>query len=122
MKTAKDPRHLKRIEDFKALYTYSFAGVVDERIEGVIESIEKIDGYIREAAPERSIETMDKTNVALLRLGVSELLAGTKPGVVIDEVVEIAKVYGAESSPKLVHGVLNEVAKKYGSDSTTTQS
>ncbi|HSW90074.1 MAG TPA: transcription antitermination factor NusB [Patescibacteria group bacterium] len=120
MKTARDPRHLKRIEDFKALYTYSFAGVVDERIEDVIEKISEIDAQIHEAAPEREILQMDKTNVALLRLGVFELMTGTKPSVVIDEVVEIAKVYGSESSPKLVHAVLNVVAKKYGSNNTTT--
>jgi N utilization substance protein B len=63
---------------------------------------------------DRAIESVDPVERAILRLGVYEL--SHKPEVpyrvVINEAVELAKVFGAEQGHKFVNGVLDQVAKK----------
>ncbi|MES9972464.1 MAG: transcription antitermination factor NusB [Candidatus Thiodiazotropha sp.] len=63
---------------------------------------------------DRAIESVDPVERAILRLGAYELRH--KPDipyrVVINEAVELAKVFGAEQGHKFVNGVLDQVAKK----------
>lgn len=110
MKTANDPRHRKRIEKVKALYTYSFSGVASKDIEEIVEKLPEIDARIAQAAPERPVTDMNKVDLAIVREGVFELLGGGKKEIVIDEMVEIAKVFGADSTPKFVNATLNTIA------------
>ncbi len=112
MKTAKDPRHIHRIELVKLLYTYSFAGIVDDEIEEIVELLPTIDAHIKRIASEWSLEDMNKIDLAILRHGVFELLQKTlKPEIIIDESIEIAKEYGAQNSSKFVNAVLSKIAK-----------
>ncbi|MEW7973420.1 MAG: transcription antitermination factor NusB [Candidatus Thiodiazotropha endolucinida] len=63
---------------------------------------------------DRAIESVDPVERAILRLGTYEL--SHKPEipyrVVINEAVELAKVFGAEQGHKFVNGVLDQVARK----------
>lgn len=63
---------------------------------------------------DRDLKALDQVELAILRLGACELL--NRPDVpyrvVIDEYVELAKVFGAEQSYKYVNGVLDSVAKR----------
>ncbi|MBW9264099.1 MAG: transcription antitermination factor NusB [Candidatus Thiodiazotropha sp. (ex. Lucinisca nassula)] len=63
---------------------------------------------------DRAIESVDPVERAILRLGAYEL--SHKPEipyrVVINEAVELAKVFGAEQGHKFVNGVLDQVARK----------
>ena len=62
---------------------------------------------------DRSIESIDPVERAILRLGAFEL--ATHPEipyrVVINESIELAKVFGAEQGHKYVNGVLDKTAK-----------
>lgn len=62
---------------------------------------------------DRDIGALDQVELAIMRLGTCELL--NRPDVpfrvVIDEYVELAKVFGAEQSFKYVNGVLDKVAQ-----------
>ena len=62
---------------------------------------------------DRRVEDLDKVELALLRLGAYELKhrIDVPFRVVIDEYVELAKVYGAEDSFKYVNGVLDRLAQ-----------
>lgn len=103
MKTSRDPRHLRRVEDMKKLFGLSFSGQAYDP---------NIDAMIQKSAPEWPIEKIAKIDLAILRLAVSELVAGKEPPkVVIDEAVEIAKEYGNENSSKFVNGVLGTILK-----------
>lgn len=54
-----------------------------------------------------SIERLANTDRTILRLGAYELMhTTTPPRVVINEAVELAKIYGTEESGKFVNGVL----------------
>jgi len=81
---------------------------------GVLERQEAIDGIIRKHAENWALHRLAATDRAVLRLAIFELTAAenhTPPGAVINEAVELAKVYGDESSGRFVNGVLSAVAK-----------
>lgn len=93
-------------------------GFVDRLIHGVIEHLEKIDEIIEKAAPEWPIEQITSVDRAVLRLGLYELLFGSRdevpPKVAINEAIELAKSFGGESSGKFVNGVLGTVYREIG--------
>lgn len=85
-----------------------------EEAKTIIPHIQKIDKLIAEAAPTWPTEKINKIDLAILRLATSELVrvAGNQsapPKVIVDEAVEIAKVYGADSSPSFINGVLGKL-------------
>ena len=61
---------------------------------------------------DRSVDDLDKVELALLRLGAYELKhrIDVPFRVVIDEYVELAQVFGAEGSFKYINGVLDRLA------------
>ena len=112
MKTAQDPRHKARIETVKSLFAQSFSEKQEltPEAEKVIKQKSILDLKIANAAPQWPIDKLNKIDLAILRLAVYEFdLGETPPKVVIDEAVEIAKMFGGESSPSFVNGVLGTI-------------
>jgi N utilization substance protein B len=102
MKTSTDPRHKKRELAVAKLFASSF-------IPGFTSPL---DEQISKAAPEWPLKNINKIDLAILRVATEELLNSDTPvKVIIDEAVEIAKKYGAESSPSFVNGVLGTILK-----------
>ena len=77
-------------------------------VEGVIEHRRELDEEIGALAPEFPIDQMPKIDRNVLRIALYELrYAGDAPAsVIIDEAVELAKLFGSEASAKFVNGVL----------------
>ena len=84
----------------------------EELIRGVAERAEAVDGLIRRMARDWPLERMPAIDRNLLRLSVYELAYRQEVpiGVVIDEAVELAKMYSTEDSGRFVNGVLSAVA------------
>lgn len=102
MKTSTDPRHKKRELKVAKLFGSSF-------IPGFTSTV---DAHIAQAAPEWPLSSINKIDLAILRVATDELLNSDTPAkVVIDEAVEIAKKYGAENSPSFINGVLGTILK-----------
>ena len=60
-----------------------------------------------------NVERISKINVALLKIAIYEILYKEVPfKVVINEVVELAKKYGEDTSGSFINGVLATVVKK----------
>ena len=80
-------------------------------INGVLEKREELDKIITAFAPSWPIGQMAIVDRNLLRMAVYEMRLGgeTPPKVAINEAVELAKVFGAESSPRFINGVLGSV-------------
>ena len=80
---------------------------------GFIENQERIDGYIRENLEKWSFDRLAKVDRNILRLGVFELLfvEDVPNKVVINEAVEIAKIFGYDQSSKFINGVLSKVSQ-----------
>jgi N utilization substance protein B len=115
MKTAQDPRHIKRREIVKQLFAESFTSQnsVSEEVGKILKKKDKLDSEIQKAAPTWPIDKLNKIDLAILRQAVYELRSeNTPPKVIIDEAVELAKEFGSESSPSFVNGVLGTIYKE----------
>lgn len=114
MKTALDPRHIKRRKFVKILFAESFAHQpkLPPKVKKILKQLPKIDKMIEEAAPMWPIEKLNRIDLSILRLAVYEMTnTKTPPKVVIDEAVELAKEFGSENSPSFVNGVLGTIYK-----------
>ncbi len=134
------PRRISREAAFQTLYSLNLTGdnfsLVRERLASMVEipesedilthRLEAFGSRILEAflenrdqveeTLENSLDKWDpdrltKTDGALLRLGITELLYLTDvpPKVVINEYIELAKRYGDKESPSFINGILDKV-------------
>ncbi len=139
-------RHLSRSIAMQSLYEWDFMGrdfqsldkILERNIKefgpgledtefirqlanGVAENIDKIDEIIEKAAPEWPLEQINIVDRNVLRIGLYELLYSNKeevpPKVAINEAIELAKMFGGESSGKFINGVLGTVYKELNSKS-----
>jgi N utilization substance protein B len=83
-----------------------------ELVEGVIGNKEQIDQNIKKFAPAWPLEQMPVVDRNILRLAIFEILLDNSVPikVAINEAVELAKLFGSDSSPKFVNGVLGSVS------------
>jgi transcription antitermination protein NusB len=88
----------------------------DEAVRGVVLRLEEIDGRIRAASDNWRLERMTRVDRNVLRVGTWELLAKLEVprAVILDEAVEVAKLFGSEVSGKFVNGVLDRIADDLG--------
>ncbi len=76
---------------------------------------EKLDAFIKTYVENWSLERMSPSVRSILRLATYEIMfTDTPPKVAINEALELAKTYDAESSPAFVNGILNKLAKTEG--------
>lgn len=112
MKTALDPRHKKRQRLVEDLFKADFhKQKIEKDAKNILARIDFIDKSIQKAAPQFSIDKINKIDLAILRLAVFELLVEKKqpPKVIIDEAIELAKEYGGETSPSFINGALAQL-------------
>ncbi|TSC68376.1 MAG: putative transcription termination factor [Parcubacteria group bacterium Gr01-1014_66] len=91
---------------------------IDRLVEETLAHLPQIDAIIEKAAPAWPIDQITAVDRAVLRLGLFELLFGSReevpPKVAINEAIELAKVFGGDSSGKFVNGVLGTVYREIG--------
>lgn len=112
MKTPFDPRHKKRQKIVEDLFKLDFYKQNAGKAAKIILSHKGfIDKTIEKAAPEFPVEKINKTDLAILRLAVFELLIEKKepPKVIVDEAIELAKEYGGQTSSSFVNGALGNI-------------
>ncbi len=112
MKTPLDPRHKRRQKIVEDLFRTDFhKQKVGADAQKILSKKNFIDEKIAEAAPEFPINKINKTDLAILRLAVYELLVekSQPPKVVIDEAIELGKEYGGETSPSFINGALGKI-------------
>ncbi len=87
------------------------ASFVEDLVRGVTKNLEAIDKIIEKYAPEWPIDKITIIDRNVLRIAIYEMLFEKEvpPKVVINESIEIAKAFGAESSGKFVNGVLGSI-------------
>lgn len=87
-------------------------------MKNIIDGIEKNITTIEEKVSQNlkkdwKIERISKINLVLLKLAIYEILYTETPfKVVINEVVELAKKYGDDTSPNFVNGILASIVKE----------
>ena len=86
-------------------------------VAGALENRKDIDEVIAEFAPSWPINQMAMVDRNILRTAIYEITFGveTPPKVAINEAVELAKVFGSESSARFVNGVLGSLMQTFES-------
>ena len=91
---------------------------MENLLQGVIAKREDLDLVIEKAAPDWPIDKIAPVDRNILRIGLFELLfadrAQVPAKVAINEAIELAKIFGGESSGRFVNGVLGAVYKEMG--------
>lgn len=89
---------------------------IKDIVNGVNNKEEEIVTMISQNLKEKwDISRISKVNLAVLKLGIYEMVYSKLPyKVVVNEVVEIAKKYGDDTSPSFVNGILANIIKQQG--------
>lgn len=138
-KQVKKPSARRRAREctVQALYSWAVSGNTAEQVElafvldqdmdrvdkpyfrklfrQTIENIETVDFSISPYI-DRTFDELDPIETAILRLAVYELHfeLDVPYKVVINEAIEVAKVFGADESHKYINGVLDKIAPALG--------
>jgi transcription antitermination protein NusB len=77
----------------------------------------QLDAIIKQFAPAFPVEQMSIVDRNILRLAIFETLFNdnTPVRVAINEAIELAKIFGSDSSYRLINGVLGSMAQEYKS-------
>lgn len=126
-------RHRARIAALQALFELEFAanqpdriiertvqekGLLDEGakfagelVNGVINNRQSLDNTIANFAPAFPVAQLAPMDRNILRLALYEIMVqqSAPAKVAVNEAVELAKEFGAETSPKFINGVLGSV-------------
>jgi N utilization substance protein B len=83
-------------------------------VKGVWPIIKDLDQFIAEHAPEWPLDQVAFIDRNILRIALWEFaVSGKTPiKVAINEAVEIAKIFGADSTPRFINGVLGSLASR----------
>lgn len=86
---------------------------VKEIIYGVTTHQEELDIQANKYVKDWTIERIDKTGAAILRMAIYELkFTKTPPIVIINEAIELAKEYSDDSVRKIINAVLDKMIKE----------
>lgn len=83
-------------------------------VQGVLPIMQQLDDFIAEQAPEWPMDQVAVIDRNIIRIAMWEFaVAGVTPiKVAINEAIEISKIYGSESTPRFVNGVLGSLAAR----------
>jgi len=82
---------------------------------GVVEQKNQIDLLIKENLEKWSMDRLATVDRNLIRIAVYELIFvrnEVPENVILDEAIEIAKIYGDDQSSRFINGVLSKVKQK----------
>ncbi len=125
MKKNQKERHGKSIareNAIKSLYTfaltneeigiYSKDNLANAMTKNTIVHLSEIDQEISARLRKWSITELNQVNLAILRLATYEILFEDTPkNIVVNEALELSKIYSDEKSKKFIHGVLDKIIK-----------
>ena len=89
---------------------------VSREYRGILANIESIDSYIDKFAVGWNVTRIPKTDLAIMRLGVYEIIFDNEnpDAVAVNEAVELAKEFSGDKAPAFVNAVLSKIAKSKG--------
>jgi len=93
---------LVETEDLREFAWQIYAGTLSMR--------DEVDQKIQSVAQNWRVSRMSPTDRNIIRMGVYEMtMMGTAPAVVLDECIEIARLFGSPQSTTFVNGVLDKM-------------
>lgn len=84
---------------------------IASKTRAVIDCLEELDDKIKEHSKGWKLERLGKTELAILRLAIYEILKDDDipKSVAINEAVELAKTYSNDDAPRFINGVLAKI-------------
>jgi len=81
---------------------------------GVLPIVARLDGFIAQHAPEWPMDQVAVVDRNILRIALWEFAVSriTPIKVAINEAIEMAKIYGSDTTPRFVNGVLGALADR----------
>lgn len=80
---------------------------------GVLERFETLSGEVAKHLKEWDFDRLGQMEKNILRLGAYEMLyTQIDAPIIINEAIELAKIYGEDNAPKLVNAVLDAISKQ----------
>lgn len=100
-------RGILEIEPGEAEYDYT-----QRMVEGVKQNAAQLDQQIQRYAAGWKLDRLTRVDLAILRLGAYELSLGQVPaGIVINEAVELSRIYSTEKAGSFINGVLGGISR-----------
>jgi len=96
--------------------TKSDVAYAKEVVEGTMSHIEEIDKELEETSKKWHVKRMAAIDRNLIRLAAYEMFMGPEKvpsAIAINEVVELAKLYGSDESAAYVNGILGKMVKNH---------
>jgi transcription antitermination protein NusB len=92
----------------------SAANFTRQLVTGVLKHMQVLDSFIHQHAPEWPLDQMATIDRNVLRIAIFEFaIDGRTPvKVAINEAVELAKMFGSDSAPRFVNGVLGTLVER----------
>jgi len=92
----------------------SLAEFARQIVFGVLPLVQRLDDLIAQHAPEWPMDQVAVIDRNILRIALWEFaVTGVTPiKVAINEAIEMAKIYGSDSTPRFVNGVLGSLAAR----------
>ena len=84
---------------------------ISDLVCGTIDHLDRIDDLVKKYSSNWSIERISPVDKSILRFSIYSLLyrPDIPPNVVIDEAVEISKLYSTEKSYQFINGILDGI-------------
>jgi N utilization substance protein B len=88
-----------------------YYGFSEELVQGTLDHLEEIDALIKRHAHNWAFHRIARVDLAVLRLGIFELLyrRDIPPVVTINEAIELGKTYSTPDSRRFLNGILDQV-------------
>ncbi len=99
-------------EDFEL--TDEVAKFAQDLCNGVVEHKSKIDPVIQSHSAHWKISRMSLVDINILRVAVFEMHFSPRtlePKIIMNEAIDIAKIYGSVDSGAFVNGIIDQIAK-----------
>ncbi len=92
---------------------------IAETVSGVLEHLKEIDSRIEKYSQNWKLSRIAAVERSILRIAAFELVyvPETPARVVINEAIELAKIYGGKDSSGFVNGILDQLARAARSES-----
>lgn len=102
---------LNHFSEFYSLDKKQIDDFTHRLVMGVTEKLDEIDSVLKQASENWRPDRMAAVDRNTLRLGVYEILhCDDIPATVsINEMIELAKQFGAENSPAFINGILDKI-------------
>jgi N utilization substance protein B len=92
----------------------SLADFTQQIVTGVLPLVVRLDNFIAQHAPEWPLDQVAVIDRNILRIALWEFAVAdcTPVKVAINEAIELSKIFGSDSTPRFVNGVLGSLAAR----------